>query len=78
VGSVWGHVIPLFGASNGVTKKVETNELHLTLGGRWSMMQHSTHNQKHMGAMEQYKRAGATRRGARRGDDTIILGGIRS
>ncbi len=49
-------------------------------GLRWPCynISHVTTNQKHVGAMERTYESRCDQREARRGDDTIVLGGIRS
>ena len=59
-------------------KKTNNQKYGVTLDGWRSMMPHTTTNQKHAGAMERVNKRRYDQGGARRGDDAIVLGGIRS
>jgi hypothetical protein len=59
-------------------KKTNNHKYGVTVDGRRSKMPHTTTNQKHAGVIEQVHKRRHDQGGAHRGDDTIILGGIRS
>jgi hypothetical protein len=75
--SVWGDGVSLCGVANRVMQKIQNKICH-GLRWRWYDISHATTNQKHVGAMERVNESRCNQGGARRGDDTIILGGIRS
>jgi hypothetical protein len=59
-------------------EKTNNQKYGVTLDGRRLMMTHTTTNQKHASATERDYKRRCDQGGARRGDDTIVLGGIRS
>ncbi len=59
-------------------KKTNNKKYGVTLDDRRSITTHITTNQKHAGAMERVYERRCDQGGARRGDDTIVLGGIGS
>jgi hypothetical protein len=75
--SVWGGALALFWPLNKQQKNKQSKIWH-DLRCRHSMTEQTTTNQKHVGAMERVHEMRCNQGGARRGDDTIVLRGIRS
>jgi hypothetical protein len=74
--SIWEGTAALFWPSNEQPKIKQKNGK--TFDGRRSLTPHTTTNQKHVGAMERVYKRSYDQGGAHRGDNTIVLGGIRS
>jgi hypothetical protein len=59
-------------------EKTNNQKYGATLDGHCLTMQHTTTNQKHAGTMKQVYKKRCNQGGVRKGDDTIVLEGIRS
>jgi hypothetical protein len=72
--SIWGGAVALFWPSN-KQQKTNNQKYGMTLDGWCSMTPQTTTNQKHAGAIERVYKRRCNQGRARKGDDTIILGG---
>jgi hypothetical protein len=75
--SVWWGPVALFWPWN-KQQKTNNQKYNVTLDGQRLMTPYTTTNQKYMGSIVWAYKRRCNQGGACRGDDTIVLGGIRS